>query len=185
MELPSTMSTTEVAVVVAVISGGFTLLGVLLAGHLGVRQARLAFSQQRALQERKDMLGRLEELYAMVDRWEKLAISHHLTLREVMEGRLTYDQANKLNAVSSDAAFDMARMTALADLYFQEARTSYGKLIATRDKIAGLQSLYHQEYLAKGPQARNLAEEINAALLEFGAAVDDYKVALSKYVETA
>ena len=168
----------SLALLAAILSGGFTLLGAWVGAYSGRKQAEITIERQAEIQNRKDHLARLEELYAIVERWAGAAAIHYTTVRRVMRGEMTYDQANHAIA-KIGSRVDGGRMTALADLYFPDARPAYNALISARDRVADIVGEYKSEYKQVGPSARSRSQELTSALTELDRRAEDYKKALA------
>jgi hypothetical protein len=171
------------AVIVALLSGCFALLGVLVSNRLNRQQVQTRLRSEREIQKEEIIRERLEELYVLVDKWAGAAIIHHTTLRKVMNGEIDYNQALEIE-LDQKHDFDAHRMFMLAELYFTDCHCLLPELKKTRDEASQIQQNYKQLYKTNGLPSKEYSKQITTALTKFNTSVDTYKQSLAEYART-
>lgn len=166
---------------VAIVTGGFTILGVYLASRTSNSQLNIKLSHEDKKEQTKVLRERLEELYQLVEKWAGTFITHHVTYRKVMEGTLTYNQALDLT-IDRKKDINAARMFTLAELYFPDCHEKFEEIKSLREVASDIQFDFRELYRNTGESSEQHAKGITEALELFNAAVDQYKKQLSEYV---
>lgn len=164
----------------AAITALSTLAGVLLANRAAATQLgqRLCHVEETA---RKEALRvRLEELYQSIEQWAGSVVSHYILYREVMYGRLTYNEALDVT-IENGSQEDAARIFMLADLYFPDCHALLEEMKASRDEAASVLGDFKERYRVSGEASRDHSSKLTSALERFNESVAAYKAALAKY----
>ena len=170
-----------IAIIIALTSGGFALLGSWLSSRSSVRQQHTRFDHEKLMRQDELRLTRLEELYSLADKWGNVVVYHNLLYRRAMDGDLSYNQVLDIIINSSDSNFDACRMTTLAHLYFPESHQALTKVMQARDDAAQIQTLFKEQYKQDGRPNKKHSNQLTNVLGEFDNALEQYKKELTKY----
>ena len=124
---------------VSTLSGGGIALGVVYLTNRFDKEKR----------RKEILLGRGEELYALVKKWQGGLFAYYLHRSYVMQGKLTYDQIHELEiAEAKSGGNDFSRIEMLIDVYFPSTRPAYDRVTTARDTLSHVASTYKREYEA-------------------------------------
>ncbi len=171
---------TYIAPIVSIVTGVFTLLGVLLANRSNHKQLLTTLKNENDQLKDDIHRQRIEELFVSLEKWAGAMVIHHTTLRKVMVGELTYDQALDLQIEADKPDFDSHRLFMLAELYFPKCHDDLNKIKKYRDDASDLQHSYKILYKKSGANSTKHAAIITEILEKFNDSVDNYKKSLLK-----
>lgn len=170
-----------VVVLAAAVTALSTLAGIRVANSSAERQLALRLQHQDEKDQKEALRSRLEELYQLIDQWAGAMVSHYITYRSVMDGRLTYNQALDMT-IAGKAEGNAARMFTLAELYFPRCHENLETIKSCRESLGRIEGAYRANYREHGPvDGSNSAEELTEQLHRFNQSVDTYKKALAEY----
>ena len=166
----------------SIVTGVFTLLGVWFANRSSLKQLNVKLQHESERKRHESVRARLEELYSLVGRWADEVVTHHMTYRKVMEGKITYNQALEIT-LNRNSSVDVNRMFTLAELYFPSAHGALQELKAFRDEASSIQSSFKQLYRQGVQPSRKHADALTTVLEKFNAAIDKYQNELAAYAK--
>ena len=166
----------------AVVTGVFTLMGVLLANRSSLRQLEVRLSHETERERREVLRKRLEELYSLVSQWTDQVVIHFSTYRRVMDGDLTYNEALDITT-NLNSRVDASRLFALAELYFPTAHEELAEIKALRDKAAAIEGSFKEFYRNDGAPSSKHSESLTDILERFDEAIERYEAALRTYAQ--
>lgn len=126
------------------------LIGSYIAHSLSVRRERenrIASLKVAELNLRRE---KLEELYALLARWDLSMSSVSITWMMCMQGKFSYNDALDQITTSQRKDIDFFRTDMLIDVYFPEGRKSYDSLMDHRTRVNRLQADFRRFYLQAG-----------------------------------
>lgn len=169
-----------VALGAAAITGVSTVIGVLLANRAAQAQLSLRLNSDEEKARKAALRERLEELYQLIDQWAGSFVVHHVTLRRVMEGQLSYNQALDLQ-INRGTEVSSARMFTLAELYFSKCHSLFAEIKQCREEASGIQSEFKELHRHSGCTSGKHAAELTETLEHFNRAIMIYKKQLAEY----
>jgi hypothetical protein len=164
---------------VSVIVGGLVaLLGVGLTNKGNTERLRQQLRHDAAHAHARLARERGEELYQHTDKWLLHLASGYLAWLRVMQGKLTYGQAQQLELERGLGTHDFGRIEVLVDIYFPSARQSYDTMIGVRGQLNATLTAYQHECESSRNDGRPFTgryiecqEMIEAAGRQFKAAI--------------
>ena len=133
----------------AIITAVVTLLAVYLTNRNNTNRLMLQLEHERKSRQTELHVEKLEELYILAVKYNKLLHIYAHPYIMVMEGRLDYNQAHDMtiNRGKEDSP-DYDRLQMLIDLFFPKLRTSLKQLVMSRERMNDIlgehKSAYHQ-----------------------------------------
>jgi hypothetical protein len=166
---------------VAVITGGFTLLGSWLMSRSNLKQLNLRIEHETEKERRELLRSRLEELHSLVSKWAAAFVSSYLLYRRVMKNELSYNQANDLTIQQGYSA-DAHRMFTLAKIYFPQADNVFTEIEKLRDEASSIERSFRKVYEYDNTYGYEYAIKLTQVIEHFNIAIDKYQDSLVAYV---
>jgi septation ring formation regulator EzrA len=155
---------------------------VLFANRSNQQQLLLRLDRDNERQRKEALRNKLEELYTLIEKWAGTTVIHHITLRKVMDGDITYNQALDLQ-LDREIDFDVNRMFMLAELYFDTCHNELNNIKNIRDEASDIQNEFKEMHRHSGRTSEKYSGEITKILDQFNFAIDAYKQALREYAK--
>lgn len=112
-----------------------TLSGVIVSGYFMSLNAKRSAKEQRQLKIDERRIDRLEELYLVFHRWQKMVSNCYLTSTKRHKGLLTRAEENKVVAeIVKDSIGDIDRINMLVNIHFPEMKASFQKVLDAKSK---------------------------------------------------
>ena len=177
----STLSQNITLIVVALMTGGFALLGSWLSSRNSNRQECARFDHEKLMRQQKLRLTRLEELYSLAEKWANVVVYESLLYRKAMDGELSFNQVLDIQIAQSGDDFNASRMITLAKLYFPKSHQALTRVLQARDDAAQIKNLFKEQYKQDGRPNKERSNQLTNVLAEFDNAIEHYKKELAKY----
>jgi hypothetical protein len=164
------------AVLASLLTAISTLIGVHITSRNNERQLTIRLDYETEQRNQEFRNSRLEELYALSQKWSGTVIAHFALYRKVMDGERDYNQALDVT-IESKSNFDASRLFMIADLYFPESHILLEHLKSSWDRCAEIEADYREIYKQKGPSAPGMkfSEVLTEAMHQFNTCSDAYQ----------
>ncbi|MFA6412879.1 MAG: hypothetical protein WCW53_09290 [Syntrophales bacterium] len=136
-----------VAILTALLTAGFTLLGVWITNKASNQRLKIQLEHERLLKTEELKREKLEELYVVTKKFLDTLVVHYLPFRMVMYGEINFNQALDMAIeTGTKRDFEPHRVTMLIDLYYPELRTEFDKIMNIREKLNDIVDGYKEQY---------------------------------------
>lgn len=145
--LKSIPSEAWAAVMAALLTAGFTLIGVWITNKTTNQRLKIQLDHERATRNEEIKREKLEELYVVSNKFLSTLVVHYLPFKVVMKGEISFNKAlDMVIETGSERDFEPHRVTMLIDLYYPELRPELDKIMSIREKLNDIVDGYKEQY---------------------------------------
>jgi len=140
-------ATGYVALITAIFTAGITLLGVYFNNKANTERLKLQLEHERNIRKEDLSRERIEDLYLHIEEWLNHLIAHYLPYIEVMQNKISYNDALDITIESGkNAKVNYKRLKMLIELYFPEVKSEFASLMEKRALANSIIEEHKREY---------------------------------------
>lgn len=171
------MSDQFITLIAAAIGAAIALVGVFFTERGNTARLKIQLEDEARKRKKELLTDRGEELYELVDKWDRSIISFIVIKQRVMEGKLDYHQGNKLMVEQEEKKdWNFSRITMLTNVYFPDINDAYNDAVSSQISIVEIVSAHIQEYEAGTIDGKKFLEQLRTRKEEMSLRIAELKL---------
>lgn len=154
------------------------------AGHTQRLKTQLDNEREKSARELRRTSA--ENLYELVDSWQRNLAHYHLLQWHVFAGKLTPDQADESYSNSDRVnVSNLGRIEMLIKAYFPSVQPAYSAALAARDDINVVITEFGRQYKATGKRPKECFDTLELRQTAYDAAAENLNTAIINEIRTS